>query len=636
MRSVFVFILVTGFFLSFISVAIASPPSTITYQGTLGTSSGQPVTATLNIEFKLYDVAQNGTPLWTETLAIDIEDGKFAVELGTLTPLVDELFGQPLYLGIQVEGDVEMTPRPQLTATAFSFRARSLLRNTIHVPVDGTAQENGDALAAAVATAVSAATMDNPFVVELDAGDYALGATLEVGPFVSLAGRGSQATLLRAALTGPAVLLNSDSGIRDLSISNSGDGGNFASPVTAVSIAPDTDNVQIERARLHTAPPIGNQGVDVRVALNSARVSNLRVRDVEAIAERSDSLYGIRASFVEGMDPFETGISFERVRVLVRAGSNFMRGLDSNGRQEIRINDFEVVMEDGGISAQNAIGIRTQLEVSADLSNVRIDLRLANSQPEIVVAQVLFESRRLALTNFQYLVNAGSCASGIRSGISLNDGIVNPTILEGSQPTISNGSVSVLGTECFVAGIEAAGSRPILENVTVRAEQLGTSNGAGGFIQRTSNYDCGTAPSAPGVASIRHSQITAIGPSSSFPAAADACVSEIEVVHSSLEGTAHAIRAQINDADSLTNVRVGNSHLRSVDNIPLILLGNTVQARIVNSELEHGAVSPVAAYLQGGSPDRAVAICLGISTIDSFAPGPLCPCTAGIDCPNTP
>lgn len=157
------------------AVVSAAPPNTLGYQGNLANSGGQPITASLGITFRLYDVASGGSALWTETqAAVPVDGGNLSVELGAITPLPALIWGKQLYLGIQIAGDSEMLPRPKLTAAPYALRAAGTMKNTFVVSGEGTATENGSTLLATFA-ALPVATAANPLTVEVDAGIFDLG-----------------------------------------------------------------------------------------------------------------------------------------------------------------------------------------------------------------------------------------------------------------------------------------------------------------------------------------------------------------------------------------------------------------------------------------------------------------------------
>ena len=93
--------------------AYAQDSVTLTYQGSLASAAGNPVTASHPMTFKLYREVSGGDALWTERHGgVEIVDGVFSVDLGTVTPLLDSLSDEALlYLGVTVGDNDEMTPR---------------------------------------------------------------------------------------------------------------------------------------------------------------------------------------------------------------------------------------------------------------------------------------------------------------------------------------------------------------------------------------------------------------------------------------------------------------------------------------------------------------------------------------------
>ena len=83
----------------------ATSTSTISYQGRLADSAGNPLTGKYNLEFRIYDVPTGGVPLWTEMWtggnAVDVSDGLFNVMLGSIdNTLASSIEGHDeLYLG---------------------------------------------------------------------------------------------------------------------------------------------------------------------------------------------------------------------------------------------------------------------------------------------------------------------------------------------------------------------------------------------------------------------------------------------------------------------------------------------------------------------------------------------------------
>jgi len=107
----------------------AASTGTVAYQGRLADSSGNPLTQTLNMSFRLYSAATGGAPLWTEqwtgSNGVKVSDGLFNVMLGSLTPIAQSVItgNSNLFLGITVGTDDEMTPRVQLGSVPFAVQA---------------------------------------------------------------------------------------------------------------------------------------------------------------------------------------------------------------------------------------------------------------------------------------------------------------------------------------------------------------------------------------------------------------------------------------------------------------------------------------------------------------------------------
>lgn len=110
----------------------AAPPSQLSYYGILRGDDGAVVAdESYTIRFALYSVASGGTAIWQETKTVAVEDGLFAVKLGTATALSPSLFTGTLYLGIKVESDSEMSPRTELLSSPYALNAIQLEGTTL-------------------------------------------------------------------------------------------------------------------------------------------------------------------------------------------------------------------------------------------------------------------------------------------------------------------------------------------------------------------------------------------------------------------------------------------------------------------------------------------------------------------------
>jgi hypothetical protein len=91
----------------------------IPVQGRLTDASGNPLNATLTITFRLYDVPGGGTELCHDTNTVAVNNGLFNSEI--YGNCAGQMIGQQLYLGLQVGGDAEMTPRQPIYAVPYAW-----------------------------------------------------------------------------------------------------------------------------------------------------------------------------------------------------------------------------------------------------------------------------------------------------------------------------------------------------------------------------------------------------------------------------------------------------------------------------------------------------------------------------------
>ncbi len=114
-----------------VQTASGQTPQTISYQGVLSKALGKAAPdGHYQFTFQLYDAAAGGTSLWSETQAVMIVNGIFKVNLGSVHPL-NLPFDKPYWLGMTIGEEAELTPRIELTASAYSFHARSLADSAV-------------------------------------------------------------------------------------------------------------------------------------------------------------------------------------------------------------------------------------------------------------------------------------------------------------------------------------------------------------------------------------------------------------------------------------------------------------------------------------------------------------------------
>jgi len=108
---------------SVISPLHADIPHIINFQGRIADTLGEPITGTRSITFRIYDAESGGSLLWNETHAnVTVRDGIFSVLIGSVSAVNLSFDGQ-YYLGVQVGGDPEMTPRQRIASVGYAYKA---------------------------------------------------------------------------------------------------------------------------------------------------------------------------------------------------------------------------------------------------------------------------------------------------------------------------------------------------------------------------------------------------------------------------------------------------------------------------------------------------------------------------------
>jgi len=111
----------------FASAVVYAQPEVVPIQGVLTDDLGAPISGIdVEITFSVYDSANPAvtTPLHTESILLDVEDGAFLHYLGVGDLLDMDIFdGSDLYLGISVEGESELLPRLIIGTTPYAAYA---------------------------------------------------------------------------------------------------------------------------------------------------------------------------------------------------------------------------------------------------------------------------------------------------------------------------------------------------------------------------------------------------------------------------------------------------------------------------------------------------------------------------------
>jgi len=122
----------------------------ISFQGfltdALGNPLGFPAPVMRDLEFTIYDLAAGGAIVWGPELhaGVTIDNGVFQVRLGSSVPLMASMFSSPSrWVQVRVIPGGVLTPRTQLTAVPFAFRAAE---SDAAVADDGDWTKNGTTL----------------------------------------------------------------------------------------------------------------------------------------------------------------------------------------------------------------------------------------------------------------------------------------------------------------------------------------------------------------------------------------------------------------------------------------------------------------------------------------------------------
>lgn len=98
----------------------ASVPKIITFQGVLTDADGKAVTGTKSMVFKIYTSAAGGAAISTTAHNVNIDsNGIYNVEIDVST--LD--FNTQYWLGVNVAGDGEMTPRYKISSSGYAINA---------------------------------------------------------------------------------------------------------------------------------------------------------------------------------------------------------------------------------------------------------------------------------------------------------------------------------------------------------------------------------------------------------------------------------------------------------------------------------------------------------------------------------
>jgi len=104
-------------------MAATALPLNLGHQGRLHDSSGVPLDGTSSLTFSLYTAPTGGASVWSETQSVDVDNGYYAVDLGTVSSIDPaDLDVDALYLGVSIDGGAELS-RVSIESVPFAFHA---------------------------------------------------------------------------------------------------------------------------------------------------------------------------------------------------------------------------------------------------------------------------------------------------------------------------------------------------------------------------------------------------------------------------------------------------------------------------------------------------------------------------------
>lgn len=108
-------LMLLGMGMLFAGPALAAPR--LTFEGVLTDTDGALLNGPVALTFALYDTAEGGAALWSETHPdVEVLEGDFYATLGDIEPLGTVLATDaPLWIGLAVEDEGELSPRNPLT-----------------------------------------------------------------------------------------------------------------------------------------------------------------------------------------------------------------------------------------------------------------------------------------------------------------------------------------------------------------------------------------------------------------------------------------------------------------------------------------------------------------------------------------
>jgi hypothetical protein len=104
--------------------AAQAAPLQLTHQGRLSDATGSPLEGAHQLTVAIFTDASGGSPLWTDTLNADLENGAFSVILGAGASLDAAIFdGSIRYVELAVDGGSPLPQRLPITSVPYALHA---------------------------------------------------------------------------------------------------------------------------------------------------------------------------------------------------------------------------------------------------------------------------------------------------------------------------------------------------------------------------------------------------------------------------------------------------------------------------------------------------------------------------------
>ena len=149
----------------------------MSHQGRLLDSTGAPVVdGNYTFRYRIYHAATGSTPVYTETKTVAVSDGLFDTTLGITGVITPDIFAQPSWIEIAVNGET-LTPRQKLLGApyAFSLAAGAVVQGGVPITRTFSGVENTGAALTVWNDNASAGGGNGLFVINQAAPEVTIG-----------------------------------------------------------------------------------------------------------------------------------------------------------------------------------------------------------------------------------------------------------------------------------------------------------------------------------------------------------------------------------------------------------------------------------------------------------------------------